>query len=473
MTENDLDDLETYCAEQSRDDFYKYRQYNSGFKLKTNWFVREISKAIEQFYKDYAEGKRPVLIIQAPPQHGKSEAVTDAITWMVGKNPDLRFIYASFSERLGIRANLKIQRTITRKRYARIFPETQINDRQTVTSLGFQRNKEMIEFVDRQGSFRNTTVRGSITGETLDIGVIDDPMKGREEANSKTIRDKTWAWFTDDFMTRFDEYGGLLIILTRWHVDDPIGRLIEQDPSVKVLSYKAIAEEDEPHRKEGEALFPAHKSLDFLLARKAAMPAGNWASLYQQTPVIAGGNLFKDEYWRYYEKLPIIKHMCIYGDTAQKTAQANDYTVFQLWGKSEEGKAYLLDQVRGKWEAPELLVNARAFWNKSAGVGRVRAFKIEDKVSGTGLIQSLKRENIPVQGIPRSTDKITRAMDAIPLVENGLVYLPLNAPWLSDYLGEFVTFPNGTHDDQVDPTIDAINDMLATNSPAELWERMI
>ena len=466
MTPSDIDLLEQYCAEQARGDFYKYRQFISGFKLKTGWFIKEISQEIQQFYHDYKAGKRPVLVIQAPPQHGKSEAITDAIAWMAGHDPSLRFIYGSFSERLGVRANLKLQRTLTRDRYQKIFPKTQINDRRTVTAVGYQRNKEMIEFVDFGGSFRNTTVRGSITGETLDIGIIDDPIKGREEANSPTVRDKTWNWFTDDFMTRFDEYAGLIIILTRWHVDDPVGRLIAQDNSVKVLSYKAIAETDEPNRKEGEALFPEHKSVEFLMERKSKMPNANWQSLYQQNPIIPGGSIFKDEWVKTWISQPKLKYRMIYADTAQKTGEQNDYSVFQLWGMGQDGNIYLLDMERGKWEAPQLLVRAEAFWSKhkNSDPSVLRKMKIEDKSSGTGLIQQLKQKNIPIQGIPRNKDKVSRAYDVSPQMEAGRVYLMRDNGHLTDMLNELSTFPLSAHDDTVDPLMDAIDDMLINNN---------
>jgi len=145
-----------------------------------------------------------------------------------------------------------------------------------------------------------------------------------------------------------------------------------------------------------------------------------------------------------------------------KTKEQNDYSVFQCWGESFEGQAVMLDQIRGKWEAPELLIQARAFWNKhkAGNNGNLRAFKVEDKASGTGLIQTLKREGMPIVGIQRSVDKITRAMDAAPMMQSGNVSLPQNAPWLADYLSEFSAFPNGSHDDQVDPTMDAIQDIL-------------
>lgn len=467
MTVDELDLLEAYFCSRSRDDFLAFRKYISGFNLKVNWFVEEVSSAIQQFYIDYKDGKRPILVVQAPPQHGKSEVVTDGIAWMAGHDPSLRFIYASFSERLGIRANLKLQRMFDKPLYKGIFKDFKINDRRTVTAAGYQRNKEMIEFAGNVGSFRNTTVRGSITGETLDIGIIDDPIKGREEANSETVRDKTWNWFTDDFQTRFDELGGLIIILTRWHIDDPVGRLLKINKNVKLLTYKAVAEVDEKHRNTGEALFPEHKSVEFLNTRKESMPISNWQSLYQQNPIILGGNLFKSEWWKYYTILPEMEYRLIFGDTALKTKEANDYSVLQCWGKAKgENKIYLIDQIRGKWESPQLLTTAKAFWNKheNADTGKLRQMMIEDKASGTGLIQQLRQLGVPVKGIPRSIDKVTRMNDGAPQVEVGNVLLPSDAPFISDYMSEFEQAPNGTHDDQIDPTLDAIDKMLVNTS---------
>jgi predicted phage terminase large subunit-like protein len=166
----------------------------------------------------------------------------------------------------------------------------------------------------------------------------------------------------------------------------------------------------------------------------------------------------------------VVTHRIIYADTAQKTKEHNDYSVFQCWGLTKDKQAILLDQSRGKWEAPELLVQARAFYakHKALDVGVLRAMKIEDKVSGTGLIQTLKREGIPVLPIQRNTDKVTRAMDVAPMIQSGNVLLPQNAPWLSDFLAEASVFPNGSHDDQLDPMFDAISDLLLTTAKQDL-----
>jgi predicted phage terminase large subunit-like protein len=176
-----------------------------------------------------------------------------------------------------------------------------------------------------------------------------------------------------------------------------------------------------------------------------------------------GGNIFKDEWWQYWDHMPLITHRIIFADTAQKKGTQNDYSVFQCWGYTARNQAVLIDQVRGKWEAPELLTVARAFWSKhrdqGAG-GTLRSLNIEDKSSGTGLIQTLQREGVPVVAIQRSTDKITRGFDAAPFVSSGNVLLPRSAPWLSDFLTEFAAFPNGKHDDQVDPLCDAVMQII-------------
>jgi len=460
---SDLDFLERIAQAEARESFWAFRQYMRP-KMRIGWWQREIAGHLQTFYHRMTNGERPILLIQAPPQHGKSEQIVDFLAWLSGKNPDIKKIYASFSERLGVRANLAMQRMFDSPRYKSVFPDTKISERNSVSVSGQTlRNREIIEYVNRDGYFRNTTVRGSVTGEGLDLGVLDDPIKGREEANSPTIRDKTWDWLTDDFMSRFSDGAALLGIMTRWHVDDPFGRLIDNDPSVVVLRYPALAETDELHRKEGEPLFPEHKSLEFLNERKSIMHEYAWESLYQQNPYVVGGNLFHSEHWRFYEVPPTITHRVIYADTAQKTKEENDRSVFECWGKTDDGRAVMLDLIKGRWEAPELLSQARAFWNKHkvvTGKGRLRAMKIEDKVSGTGLIQTLKREGIPVKGIQRSIDKVTRALDVIPSIEAGLVFLPQDAAWLSEFLTETSQFPNGVHDDQVDPMMDAIDDLL-------------
>lgn len=480
----DIAIVEQLHIRESRESFYAYRRYLHP-KLKDGWFVRSISWHLQVFYDDLIAGRKPKLAIEAPPQHGKSSAIVDFITWIAGKHPEFRTIYTSFSERLGVRANLSCQRIYDSKKYKYIFPETRIATIGAKDQFGATRNRELLEYIDKDGYFRNTTVRGSITGESLDLGIIDDPLKGREQANSETIRDATWDWLTDDFMTRFSEDAGLLMIMTRWHIDDPLSRLKEQvGDGLKVVKYQAIAENDERHRNAGDPLFPEHKSLQFLHSIKKTMATSSWLSLYQQNPQIMGGEIIKGSWFGYWNILPKLEYRMIYADTAQKTKERNDFSVFECWGKGDDGKIYLLDILRGKWEAPELERRAVAFWNKHKAqdcfeMGRLRKMKVEDKSSGTGLIQGIKKKKenpIPIDGIERVTDKYTRVLDVLGFIENGWVLIPEGAPFVNDFITEceaFTADDSHLHDDQIDPMVDAINDMIGTGSSSiNTWSRL-
>lgn len=420
------------------------------------WFVEESARVLQQFYEDLISGKKPILVLQAPPQHGKSIMVIDFISWIAGKIPELQTILASFSDRLGTRANLRLRRIMGSELYQLIFPAVQLPTRK---DKDYTLTKNLIEFVGQEGYFRNTTVNGSITGEGLGLGVIDDPIRGRADANSETIRDKTWEWFSDDFFTRFAENAGLLMILTRWHIDDPAGRLIDLKlPNTTVLKYEAIATKDEKHRKAGEALFPAHKSLEFLLARKKVQGIENFEALYQQSPIIIGGDIFKKVDFRYYDTPRRYLRIIQSWDTAQKANEFNDPSVCTTWGEHELGFD-LLDVYRERVAYPALkraAIRLAKTWigKKHLYAGHVLfSILIEDKGSGISLVQDLRESTTyNIEAIEPCGDKVTRAHVITPQFDAGKVFFLRGAPWLQDYETELLSFPNGLNDDQVDST---------------------
>jgi hypothetical protein len=281
----DVELAEAQAIWEARENFWAFRRYMRPGML-WGWWVETVSVELQRFYEAFVAGKRPKLARMAPPQHGKSIAAEDFIAWVAGKNPDLKTIFASFSETLGSLRNLNLQRTMQSPRYRMVFPDSRIG------SPGWQCNSDLIEYVGHAGSFRNTTVGGSINGLELHLGVLDDPVKGRAEATSKTIRDGTWLWFADDWGSRFAANSAMLIIMTRWHVDDLLGRYLEKERDIRIVRFPAIAEYDELHRRAGEALFPALKPLDFLLERRKIMSKASWASEYQQHPIVEGGGIF-------------------------------------------------------------------------------------------------------------------------------------------------------------------------------------
>ena len=417
-------------------------------------FSRTVCSELELFYSDAMQGVRPVLILGAPPQHGKSDIVSRYLpAWIFGQNPDVAIGGLSYGKDLASDMNRDVQRIMMGDEYKTLFPSSSLNKKRVVNvDVEAKRNSETFEIVDHKGRYVSQGVGGPLTGKRLDIGIIDDPIKNAQEALSQTVKDGIWNWYITTFQTRLSQNSGQIIMATRWSVDDLSGRIMDINPRARSLAFPAISED-------GAALVPELHSLEKLQEQKEGMSEYFWSAMYQQNPVPLGGNIFKDAWWKDYTILPQISYRVIFADTAQKTGTQNDYSVFQCWGYTSTKQAVLIDQIRGKWEAPELLTQARNFWSKhiaTQGVGALRSMNVEDKVSGTGLIQTLRREGIPVLPIQRSTDKITRAYDAAPYIESGNVLLPQTAPWLSDYLAEFAAFPNGAHDDMVDPTMDAV-----------------
>jgi len=456
--------LQDWWDEKAREDFYLYRTYIRHGNFLTNWYIRALSAALSEFYTKYKAGLRPILIISCPPQHGKSWGVEDIISWIAGLNPELRLVYASFSEGLGIRCNSAVQRTLMSEKYNRIFPETHINKKNAVTLANtYKRNSTLVEFVNHRGSFRNTTVQGPITGESLDIGFIDDPFKGRKEANSKTTRDGVWNWFTDDFGTRFADDAGYVVTMTRWHIDDLVGRLLKKykdtPERIVYVKFAAISEKNEKHRKAGQALFPSLKSLKFLLDRKSVMMDASWMSLYQGNPVVQGGNMIKSWWWEWWEALPLMQFTYAVADTAQKTKNWNDYTVFQLWGMGVDGRIYLLDMFFDRVTAPDLRIQAEIHylrWNGGTYQTPFRGFFVEDKSSGIGLLQEMQKKRYKFFGIPRITDKVERAQNTGPEIKAGKVVLNAAVPHVDRVLSQATEFPNGGFDDAFDCTMNGI-----------------
>lgn len=207
-----------------------------------------------------------------------------------------------------------------------------------------------------------------------------------------------------------------------------------------------------------------------------------FSSQYQQAPKALGGNIIKGKDFVRYKVLPKLKYRKVFADTAQKTKERNDFSVFEEWGYGDDGRIYLIDMIRGRWEAPELQKRAVAFWMKCKGrdaslFGVVRKMKVEDKSSGTGLIQTLKLPpyNIPIEPIERNKDKLTRIMDGLPYIEAGCVCVPEDAPFTNDFISENeAVTADDSHDfdDQIDPELDAIDDMLQAGNKMKQWEEL-
>lgn len=385
--------------------------------------------------------------------------------YILGKYPDTQIIACSYSADLTSRMNRDVQRIIDSKEYHDLFA-TYLAGKEAAEIMKdsdtYARTSDLFEVVGHKGSYRSTGVGGGVTGSGADVFIIDDPFKDRAEANSLTIRQKVWDWYTSTAYTRLSPGGGIIVMNTRWHMDDLVGRLLREQAEggdvFKHISYPAIAEHDEKHRKAGEALHPERYDVEQLMKIKAAVGPRDWSALYQQRPVPDGGGLFKDSWLQYYKDLPAnLEKVVMSWDMTFKDTKGSDYVVGSIWAR-KGGNFYLVDQVRGRWDFVTTLEKFIAFCKKHSTVNRKL---VEDKANGTAIINTLKKHISGIIPITPTESKESRASAIATLWEAHNVYLPSPdiAPWVKDFTAELLEFPAGAHDDQVDSMTQALNDL--------------
>lgn len=430
-----------------------------------NWHV----DAMAEHYEALANGQITRLLVNVPPGTSKS-TITGVMypAWLWGPKgqPHHRYIGAAHEQGLAVRDARLMRELITSEWYQRLWPLKLAGDQ-----------NEKLYFENEKRGFRQACAVSSMTGRRGHTVAWDDPLSP-EKAHSHAARETALRILSETIPTRLNdpERSAILVIMQRLHERDPAGYILSSELGYEHL---CLPMEFEPSRRcvtsigwsdprveDGELLFPERFPRKVVDELKTALGTYGAAGQLQQRPTPAGGGIFREEWLKYWVEIPPLEYRMIYADTAMKTGQENDYSVFQHWGKGKDGRIYLLDMIRGKWESPQLLARARAFWDKcrAQGSGTLRKMKVEDKASGTGLIQQLKQAGIPVEGIPRDRDKVTRGYDCAPKVEAGNVVLPVSHEHLSDLLSELAAFPLGAHDDTVDPLMDAITDMLINRS---------
>ena len=435
---------------------YNYIQAEFQYNKKTNFIKNPHYEVLCNTLEDVLLGRLQNLIITIPPRTGKSEIICKQfISWSMAIYPDSSFIYTSYSILLAREHSEQTRDIIQSDFYNSLFPHVKLKkDKKTKnhwkTTAG--------------GAFYASGTTGSITG--FGVGttrdgfggafIIDDPLKA-DEAHSQVKREAVIRWYQNTVGTRLNKPSTpIIVIMQRLHEQDLVGWLLEGNDGREWTHINVPAVD-----KLGNPNFPEKYDLR-ALKREEENNAYNYASQFLQSPTIFGGSIFKEEWWRFYESGRFgFDWGIITVDTAQKTGEHNDYTVFQCWGYVEGG-AYLIDHRRFKAESPDLKVLLWNFFRAVKDKVHIRKVLIEDKVSGTGLIQEITRDReipIPLEAVPRIKDKITRAYDVAGYVSAGLVFIPRDLHKKKDYINEFTSFtPTLTHrhDDQVDATCDAL-----------------
>lgn len=408
---------------------------------------------INNYLIDIVEKGNQRIIVTLPPRHGKSELISKYFPlWFLGRCPDKNVILASFSKSLAVDKS-RTARDMFSEFGPRFFKLQLAKGYATASEWGIQ---------SKNGKMFATGLHGQITGKGADVFIIDDPIKDSSEAYSPVIRSKIWDWYESTAFTRLAPNASIIIVMTRWHNDDLVGRLLENDSDEwTVINLPAIAQENDIlGRKPGEALWPDEWPIEKLLKIQKGMSEYWFTALYQQKPISGSFTIFNPSWFQYYERDErpefIVKFMTM--DTAFKDGEKNDYSVLAVWGVCGQGKLYLIDILRKQLLFPELLEATIAFKD----LWKPTFIAIEDAASGQDLIPSLKKElrskNSSVQIIPvPPMKKELRAHLTSPIIREGDVLFPgYSRPWREDYLDELKTFPAGNHDDQVDATTIAL-----------------
>lgn len=387
------------------------------------------------------------LMIFMPPRHGKTGTASRMFpAWMLSRKPDLHILMMSYGARLATRNSRYIRNLIASDEYRARFPGTSIKNDTAAAN----------EWDTTEGGGVIAGGAGTgITGHGGKLAIVDDPVRSRADAESDPYRQKTKDWYTDDLLTRVEEPGGAIVVMqTRWHMDDLSGWLLREDDEHEwvVLSLPALAGADDPlGRQPGAALWPSHYPVEMLQKRQREIGDYSFAALYQQSPVPSQGGLFKREKFKIVDVAPAnIGRRAWFWDLALSEKTTADYTVGVLMGITGTREIVILDVRRFQVEWDEVvgkIATAVVTEGPRASIGVEAAFYQTRAVKK--LLQRQELHGYSIRGIKPDADKFTRALPFAARVGEDVVYV-LRRAWTEALIEELCSFPYGANDDQVD-----------------------
>ena len=435
-------------------------------ELKWGWALDAICEHLQAVH----DGLIRRLLINVPPGMMKSlltSVMFPAWEWGAGGAPSMRFLSTSHKEALAMRDNIKCRRLITSPWFQERWPVEIANDQ---NSKG--------KFENTATGFREAMSFTSLTGSRGDRVILDDPLSA-DDVYSPAALEAAKRSFTEALPTRVNnEDSAIIVIMQRLSEEDTSGIILSRDLGYEHLMLPMEFEPArrchtsigfvDPRTEEGELLFPERFPRRQVDELKKTMGAFAVAGQFQQRPSPLGGGIIKGAWFVRYDRLPRIRYRFVTVDTAMKEKECNDFQVAQCWGVGrDDGRLYLIDEMRGKFQAYELRQRIPDFWKKQKAdqTSPLRTMYIEDKASGTQLIQDITAKprpgesRIPVIPVQRDRSKLQRVMDVQSYIENGSVCLPADASFVHDFIAECEAFtPDDSHphDDQIDCMVDAI-----------------
>lgn len=460
----------------------KYRYYcyhvNNPVKDKLTWYPSKfhtfLCDTIQEFLERETDKPVEILILNTPPQHGKSTTVTETLpSWYLMRNPDKSVIEVSYGDDLAERFGKRNLEKI--KEFGGLFGVAV--DPKKATSKEFQIKKHRGRMISRG-------IGSALTGYSGDLIVIDDPIKNRQEADSESRRAFIWNEFVNSILSRTQAHSKIILIMTRWHEDDLAGRLMDSEEYrdiTTVINLPCEAEEDDILGREvGDALCPEiGKGNEWLEHFKATYASENglraWNALYQGRPTALEGNLLKREWWEFYERSDYDKgelhfdKIIMSVDATFKDEKKNDYVAISVWGKIGV-RLYLMDMIN---EHLNFADTVRKVVVTKAKYPKLSSIYIEDKANGSAIIQMLRDRISGVVSVTPDVSKEARVNAVSYLIEAGNVYLPKDKKITWEFIDQCSAFPNGKHDDMVDSMSMALAKLSRTKSYMREAKRVV
>lgn len=400
------------------------------------------------------------LMIFMPPRHGKSELASKRFpAWCLGKEPMRQIIAASYNSDLANDFGRNVRNIVAEPEFGQVFPQVSLApDSQAANRMN----------TNKGGAYVAAGVGTAVTGRGAHIALIDDPFKDREEADSERRRELVWDWYRSTLYTRLMPGGAIVLIQTRWHEDDLAGRLLEQERDQwDVLELAAI-------NKQGKALWPDWYGLDALNRIKNTIGPREWSALYQQQPQPDDGTFFKREWFKTWVKLPGLRY---YGTSDYAvTDGGGDYTVHTVWGIDSAGDLYRVEQWKGQTASDQWIERKLDLIAKHKPLCWFGEGGVIQKAVEPMLRRRMRERNVHcrLEWLPSVADKPTRARSFQAMAATGRVHVEQGAD-----LSEFLVFPAGKHDDEVDTAsligraIDQAHPAIVSNTgkgkPKDRW----
>ena len=448
MLVNQLKQMEG--KEKARDTLLGYAKYQMESYL-TPPHIKLLASKLEAVER--GEIKR--LAIFMPPRHGKSILTSEFFpAWYLGRNPKKFIICSTYGLELADDFGRKVRKQLQDPHYQDIFPDVGLAT-DSSSMRRFNTSKGGVYYAVGAGS--------AITGRGAHLLLIDDPIKGREDADSEAMRSNLLDWYRSTAYTRLMPGGSVVLIQTRWHEDDLAGWVLKETEHEgwEVIEFPAVLDKRAAKllkKKEGDALWDEAYPLTRLDEIKKTLGSREWASLYAQKPSVEEGNIMKRWWWKTWKKKdpPQCDYILQSWDTAYTSNKNSDYSACTTWGifidDSGESNAILLGSKRDRWEFPELKRVAVEQYNQHSPDLVI----IEAKASGLSLVQELSRMGIPITPYnPKKQDKKSRVHSITPILESGKIWAP-DRDWAEDVIAQCASFPNSKNDDLVDSTSQAL-----------------